>query len=132
MKKGFLMAVLLMMVLGCAGTPLQTSENVALQVVAQRVGYYVGKGNPAIAPQAKLIAQGIAANTDGDLAKAALDTALVALSTQFPDPLLAADIKLIVSSLNLKVPAAKIDVSAIQPLITAFLNGLAIGAGATQ
>jgi hypothetical protein len=133
MKKFWLFFVSILMfisVIGCAGITSQPAEQIALQIVAQRVGYAVGHNNPSIVPQAKLIAQGITASGNADLTKVALNTAISALSKQFPnDPLLASDIALIVSGLNLQLPATKIDLGQLSPLINAFVSGLDIGAG---
>jgi hypothetical protein len=113
---------------GCAGVQ-QPASQIALQIVAQRVGYQVGKADPSIVPQAKLVAQGILASQTSDLAKVALNTAIASLTAQFNDPLLTSDIQLIVTGLNLNIPTAKIDLTALTPLINAFLSGLDIGAG---
>ncbi len=129
MKKIFsaILLTILCLVLGCSG--LQQSRNdIAMQIVVQRVGYYVGKNNPAIVPQAKLVAQGIAASKDSALAKAALNTAIGGLSKQFNnDPLLEADLKLIAAGFKLEAPTVKIDLSQLSPLITAFVAGMEAG-----
>ena len=130
MKRLFIGLIAVFMIIGlvaCAGLN-QPAEQVVLQIVAQRIGYQVAKNNPAIVPQAKLIAQGVLANQNADLSKLALQAAIDALINQFPnDPLLASDIQLIVSGLNLKIPTAKFDLAALTPIINAFISGLDIG-----
>jgi hypothetical protein len=132
MKRFWLIIFAVFMFIGCAGIQSQPAEQIALQIVAQRIGYAVGHNNPAIVPQAKLIAQGITASGNADLTKVALQTAISALSKQFPnDPLLAADINLIVTGLGIgmyqPINAPKLDLSQVTPLINAFVSGLDIG-----
>lgn len=127
MKKIFLVVIVLLFAIGCSGLQLHNSNDIALQIIAQRVGYYVGKNNPSVVPQAKLVAQGITASKDSAFAKSAINTALKELSKQFHDPLLDADLKLIAAEFKLEAPNAKIDLSQLSPLITAFVAGMDAG-----
>jgi hypothetical protein len=128
MKKKILSCfILLLILIGCSGIQTQTAQNIALQIVAQRIGYQVAQNNPSIVPQAELIAKGILAGNTADLQKIALQAAISALTAQFPDdPLLAADIQLIVVGLNLNLPSATFSTADLAPLINAFLNGMAV------
>jgi len=113
---------------GCANLPLKDGEKVALQIIAQRVGYAVALKNPAIVPQATLVAQGIVAVKDGDVAKTALNLAITALANQFPnDPLLESDLRLLAAGLNLTLPTVPLDTSQIDPIMAAFINGMNVG-----
>jgi hypothetical protein len=123
-----LSVIVLIGVLGCSTTPIKPAEQIALQIVAQRVGYVVAKENPSIAPQAKLIAQGILAANNSDLAKAALNTAIETLMTQIKDPLLAIDVQAIISGLSLNIPSIKLDLTQVAPIVNAFISGIDIGA----
>jgi hypothetical protein len=115
---------------GCASFQSQPAQNIALQIVAQRIGYYVGKNNASVVPQAKLIAQGVLASQDADATKIALAMAIGTLARQFPtDPLLGSDIELIVNGLGIRVPSSKIDLAVVTPLINAFISGMDISAG---
>jgi hypothetical protein len=127
MKKILISFIVVLMLAGCAGFQTQPAQNIALQIVAQRIGYYVGKNNPTLVPQAKLAAQGILASQTSDLAKAALQVGIDSLTKQFNDPLLASDVQLIVSGLGLNLPNVKIDLTQLTPIINAFVSGLDIG-----
>lgn len=130
MKKAIIAIIItIIMLAGCANIQIQPAEKIALQIAAQRVGYYVANNNPDIAPQAILIAQGIIADKESTALKVAFTLAVSELVKQFPDdPLLASDLKLIASTLQIDVPEAQIDIEQIKPLIAAFIEGLEIGA----
>ena len=115
---------------GCNFVRIDQGQGIALQIAAKRVGYYVGQKNPEIAPVAKVVAQGvIGEGSDQDMIKAALDLGITELAKQFPDdPLLESDLKLIASTLQIDLPDSKIDIDQVKPLITAFIEGLEIGA----
>ena len=120
---GVLIAII--MIVGCAGVKLPPAQSVTLQIVAQRVGYYVAKKNPEIVPQAKLVALGITASQDPELMKVALNLAIKELLKQFPaDPLLASDVNLILSSLQISQPNTKLNLEEVIPIINAFVNGM--------
>lgn len=121
--------VSILITVGCGNIQIQPAEKIALQIVAQRVGYYVAKNNPSIVPQAVLVAQGIIASKDGVAAKIAINLAITELLKQFPnDPLLESDLRLIASGVKLDIPELKIDVAQLEPIITAFVNGMKVGA----
>jgi predicted small secreted protein len=128
----FIVVVVLVVALlaGCNFVRIDQGQGIALQIAAKRVGYYVGQNNPEIAPVAKVIAQGIIGEgSDQDMIKAALDLGITELAKQFPDdPLLESDLKLIASTLQIDLPDSKIDIEQVKPLITAFIEGLEIGA----
>lgn len=128
----FIVVVVLVVALlaGCNFVRIDQGQGIALQIAAKRVGYYVGQNNPEIAPVAKVIAQGVVGvDSNSDMIKAALDLGINELVKQFPnDPLLASDLKLIASTLQIDVPEAQIDIEQIKPLIAAFIEGLEIGA----
>jgi len=119
------LVIAVMMFASCAAIQLQPAEEVAIQIVAQRVGYYVAKNNPTIVPQAKLIALGITASQDPDLMKIALNLAVKELAKQFPkDPLLASDLNLILGAIKINQPDIKLNLEQITPIINAFINGM--------
>lgn len=132
MKSFYFIVVVLVVALlaGCNFVRIDQGEGIALQIAAKRVGYYVGQNNPEIAPVAKVIAQGVVGEgSDSDMIKAALNLGIAELIKQFPDdPLLESDLKLIASTLQIDLPDSKIDIDQVKPLITAFIEGLEIGA----
>lgn len=130
MKKLGIVVLMLVLMSGCSGLQVSDANSLALQIAAQRAGFYVGQKNPEIAPVAKVIAQGIIGEgSDQDMIKAALDLGITELAKQFPDdPLLESDLKLIASTLQIDLPDSKIDIEQVKPLITAFIEGLEIGA----
>ncbi|MCK9570067.1 hypothetical protein M0R72_14080 [Candidatus Pacearchaeota archaeon] len=131
MKK-LLIAIIItvIMLAGCANLQIQPAEKIALQIAAQRVGFYVAQNDPDIAPQAILIAQGIIAEKESTALKIAFTLAVAELVKQFPDdPLLKSDILLIAQGIKIDVPETKLDVKELEPIIAAFINGVKIGAG---
>lgn len=127
MKKACIIFAVIILA-GCSAITFNTQEQIALQIVAQRVGYSIAKSNPSIAMQAKLVAQGILASDNSDVAKAAIDMAVKELVKQFPgDPLLESDLKLIVSGLQIDIPNVKIDIGQYKVVVNAFINGLDVG-----
>ena len=130
MKKLGIVVLMLVLMSGCSGLQVSDANSLALQIAAQRAGFYVGQKNPEIAPVAKVIAQGIIGEgSDQDMIKAALDLGITELAKQFPDdPLLESDLKLIASTLQIDLPDSKIDIEQVKLLITAFIEGLEIGA----
>lgn len=124
----YAIAIVVGLPLACSMPSVQTTENVALQIVAQRIGFNLAKNNPSIVPQVKLAAQGILSGNTADLQKMALQAGITALTFQFPgDPLLAADIQLIESGLNLSLPDVTLTTAQITPLVNAFIAGLDVG-----
>lgn len=124
-KRVFAVLVGLMLFVGCAGFQLPSADQAAVQIVAQRIGYYVAKNNPSIVPQAKLIALGVTSSQDPELMKVALNLAVKELTKQFPtDPLLAADLNIIISSVKLNQPGIKLNLEQVTPIINAFINGM--------
>ena len=125
---GIIIALIVFVMAGCSAIQVQPAENLALQIAAQRVGYYVAKNNPSIVSQATLVAQGVTATKESDAIKVAMNLAIAELVKQFPDdPLLESDLKLIASGIKLDIPAAKIDTSQLEPIIAAFINGMKVG-----
>lgn len=132
MKKAIigLIITIIIMLAGCANIQIQPAEKIALQIAAQRVGYYVAKNNPDIAPQAILVAQGIIAEKESTALKIAFTLAVAELVKQFPnDPLLKSDILLIAQGIKIDIPETQLNVKELEPIIAAFINGVKIGAG---
>jgi len=129
MKKFVAVLIGVLVLVGCSNIQFQGSDSVALQVVAQRIGYYVAKNNPQIVAPAKLAAKGLLTSQDSNIIKSSLNSAATELAKQFPkDPLLESDLKLIIASLKIKEPDTKLDLDKVAPLVEAFINGLEIGA----
>lgn len=122
--------VVAMLIASCNFVQVDQSQSIALQIVAKRVGYYVGKSNPEIVPIVKIAAQGIVgADSESSVIKSALNTGIEELAKQFPnDPLLESDLKLIMSALKINVPDSTVSIEQVRPLITAFIEGLDISA----
>lgn len=129
MKKSLIgIIIAIIMLAGCANIQIQPAEKIALQIAAQRVGYYVAQEKPDVVPQAILIAQGIIADKESTALKIAFTLAVNELVKQFPyDPLLASDIKLIAQGIKIDVPETKLNVKELEPIIAAFINGVKIG-----
>lgn len=122
--------VVAMLIASCNFVQVDQSQSIALQIVAKRVGYYVGKSNPEIVLVAKIAAQGIVGvDSDSSMIKSALNAGIEELAKQFPnDPLLESDLRLIVSALKINVPDSAVSVEQVRPLIAAFVEGLDISA----
>lgn len=129
MKKAIIgIIITIIMLAGCANIQIQPAEKIALQIAAQRVGYYVAQEKPDVVPQAILIAQGIIADKESTALKIAFTLAVNELVKQFPnDPLLASDIKLIAQGIKIDIPETKLNIKELEPIIAAFINGLTIG-----
>lgn len=129
MKKAIIgMIITIIMLAGCANIQIQPAEKIALQIAAQRVGYYVAQERPDVVPQAILIARGIIADKESTALKIAFTLAVSELVKQFPnDPLLASDIKLIAQGIKIDIPETKLNMKELEPIINAFINGLKIG-----
>jgi len=128
-KKLGIVVLMLVLMSGCSGLQVSDANSLALQIAAQRAGFYVGKNNPEIVPHAKLVADGILAQEGNALVKTALNLAITELAKQFPDdPLLEGDLRLIVSALQIDSPEIPIDLAKLHPVIAAFINGMEIGA----
>lgn len=130
MKRLSCVMIAVILLAGCSAVQITEGESIALQIAAKRVGFYVGKENSEIVAIAKVMAQGVAdVNNDSDALKMALNIGIEELVKQFPeDPLLESDLKLIVSSLQINMPDSKLDIAEVKPLVSAFIEGLEIGA----
>lgn len=131
MRKVYCAIIMSVLLLACCSmVQINQGEAIALQIAAKRVGFYVGQKNPELAPIAKVMAQGVVdVDNNSDVIKAALNVGIEELAKQFPgDPLLESDLKLIVSTLQINVPDSKLDIGQVQPLVSAFVEGLEIGA----
>lgn len=127
MKKIIAAALILVVLTGCANIQIQPAEKIALQIAAQRIGYYVATNNPDIATQAILIAQGVLVEKESTALKLAFALATAELLKQFPnDPLLKSDIKLIVQGIKIDIPETQLNVKELEPIIAAFINGVKI------
>lgn len=76
---------MLVLMSGCSGLQVSDANSLALQIAAQRAGFYVGQNNPEIVPHAKLVADGILAQEGNAPVKTALNLAITELAKQFPD-----------------------------------------------
>lgn len=127
MKKIIAAALILVVLTGCANIQIQPAEKIALQIAAQRIGYYVATNNPDIATQAILIAQGVLVEKESTAFKLAFALATAELLKQFPnDPLLKSDIKLIAQGIKIDIPETQLNIKELEPIIAAFINGVTI------
>jgi hypothetical protein len=131
MKKLLIGIIITMIMLaGCANIQIQPAEKIALQIAAQRIGYYVATNNPDIATQAILIAQGVLVEKESTTLKLAFALATAELLKQFPnDPLLKSDIKLIAQGIKIDIPETQLNIKELEPIIAAFINGVKIAQG---
>lgn len=130
MKKIIVAVLMLAALIGCANIQIQPAEKIALQIAAQRIGYYVATNNPDIATQAILIAQGVLVEKESTTLKLAFALATAELLKQFPnDPLLKSDIKLIAQGIKIDIPETQLNIKELEPIIAAFINGVKIAQG---
>lgn len=130
MKKKVFVFLLVFLFVGCGYFHLNDTQSVVLQVAAKRVGYYVGKNNPSHVPMAKVWAQGlISADNDSAMIKAMLKVGIAELAKLAPnEPLMASDVALVADSLQLDVPGSQLDITQLQPVLRAFIEGMDVGA----
>lgn len=125
----------LVMLTGCAGVQFVQDNEIFSQLVARRAGYHLAKGNPDAASVAKTAAQPIlAAIETGSTAtavKAMIDAGVAELLKKYDDPMLVADLQLIMSGLKFDGMGdgpidEKVKLAYMSNVVKAFLAGVEI------